>query len=118
MGTIQYMAPEQLEGQTAGARSDVFSFGAVLYEMATGRRAFEGKSAASIIAAIMHSEPGCPEAAEGLPQPLIRVIRKCLAKDPERRWQRATDLKDELDTDSSVGWYPWTEMAGPERHRR
>jgi serine/threonine protein kinase len=103
LGTLQYMAPEQLEGQTADARSDIFSFGAVLYEMSTGRRAFEGKSAASLIAAIMHSEPVwdkgsvSPGQAESAPDPLTRVIKKCLAKDPDRRWQTVADLKGELE---------------------
>ena len=97
LGTIQYMAPEQLDGQEADARTDLFAFGAVLYEMLTGRKAFEGKSQASLIAAIMHDEPAPISTLQPLaPTPLDRVVRKCLAKDPEARWQSARDLHDEL----------------------
>ena len=97
LGTFQYMAPEQLEGAEADARTDIFAFGAVLYEMLTGRRAFEGKSQASLISAIMTASP-VPVANLGTsaPQDLDRVIEKCLAKDPDRRWQSAQDLADEL----------------------
>src|SRR6185369_17033474 len=79
----------------ADARSDIFAFGLVLYELLTGRRAFEGASQASLIASIMKEEPR--PAVFGTPQaPMDRMIRKCLAKDPNRRWQTATDLRDEL----------------------
>jgi serine/threonine protein kinase len=82
------MAPEQLQGKEADTRTDLFAFGCVLYEMLTGKRAFPGESAASVIAAILEREP------EQLPDivPLERVIRRCLAKDPEERWQTARDL--------------------------
>src|SRR5437867_976196 len=97
IGTFQYMAPEQIEGNEADARTDIFSFGVVLYEMATGRRAFEGKTRTSLIAAIVASEPAPISQVQPLaPATLDRCIRKCIAKDPEDRWQCAADLKWEL----------------------
>jgi Tol biopolymer transport system component len=97
LGTFQYMAPEQLEGGEADARTDIFAFGAVLYEMLTGGRAFEGKSHAGLIGAIMHAEPPPLTSVQPLvPRALDRVVRKCLAKDPDDRWQTARDLLDEL----------------------
>jgi serine/threonine protein kinase/Tol biopolymer transport system component len=95
LGTLQYMSPEQLQGKEVDARSDLFSFGCVLYEMLTGKRAFEGHSAASVIAATM--ERPAPSIAEVAPPELDRVFRKCLAKDPDNRRQTARDLKDELE---------------------
>ena len=92
LGTLQYMSPEQLQGKEADARSDLFSFGCVLYEMLTGKRAFEGESAGSVIAAILEREP----APLNLAPPLERVIRTCLAKDPDQRLQNALDLKRDL----------------------
>lgn len=91
-GTLQYMAPEQLHGKGADARSDIFAFGCVLYEMLSGRRAFSGSTAASVIAAILEREP---EPLKTTP-PLDRVIRKCLMKDPDERFQGARDLKYNL----------------------
>ena len=97
LGTFQYMAPEQLEGREADVRTDIFAFGAVLYEMATGRKAFSGKSQASLISSIMSSEPpSIGMLAPMAPPALDRVVRTCLAKDPEDRWQSAHDLKSEL----------------------
>src|SRR5689334_12035409 len=97
LGTFQYMAPEQLEGQQTDARSDLFSFGAMLYEMLTGRKAFEGRSQASLISAIMTADAPPVSVLQPLTPPsLDRIIRKCLVKDPEDRWQSARDLKDEL----------------------
>ncbi len=97
VGTLQYMSPEQLEGRPADARSDIFAFGAVLYEMLTGTRAFAGSSQASVIAAILEREPAPPSALQPLTPPgLDRVIRTCLAKDPDARWQSAGDLVLEL----------------------
>ncbi len=97
LGTVQYMAPEQLEGKEADARSDIFAFGAVLYEMVTGQRAFEGKSQASLITAIMSSEPSPLSELEPMsPAALDRIVKKCLAKDPEDRWHAAHDLMDEV----------------------
>ena len=85
VGTLQYMSPEQLHGKEADARSDLFSFGGVLYELLTGRRAFDGTTAASVIAAILEREPAPLEVA----QPLERVVRRSLAKDPDQRFQTA-----------------------------
>src|SRR2546425_8305910 len=97
LGTFQYMAPEQIEGQEADARTDIFAFGAVVYEMLTGRKAFEGKSQASLIAAILERDPAPLSGLQPLaPTSLDRVVRKCLAKDPDQRWQTAKDLSDEL----------------------
>ena len=97
LGTLQYMAPEQIEGDEADARTDIFAFGAVLYEMLTGQKAFEGKSQASLIGAILHVEPRPVGTVQPLVSPALdRCVRKCLAKDPDRRWQSAGDLHDEL----------------------
>lgn len=97
LGTFQYMAPEQLEGQDADQRTDIFAFGTVLYEMVTGNKPFQGKSQASLIAAILTSEPPPIVNVQPLtPLALDRVVRKCLAKDPDARWQTARDLHDEL----------------------
>ena len=97
VGTFQYMAPEQLEAKEADARTDIFAFGAVLYEMLTGRKAFEGKSQASLIAAILEHEPPSLSTLQPLtPAGLDRLMRTCLAKDPDARWQSARDLEREL----------------------
>jgi Tol biopolymer transport system component len=97
LGTFQYMAPEQLEGQEADARTDIFAFGLVLYEMATGRPAFSGKTKASLISAILSAQPKpISELVPTTPPALDRVIKRCLAKDPEDRWQTARDLMLEL----------------------
>lgn len=88
LGTPQYMAPEQVEGRQADARTDIFALGCVLYEMVTGRKAFEGQTASSIAAAILARDPE-PIA----PGSLQRVIQTCLAKDPDDRWQSARDVK-------------------------
>ena len=97
VGTFQYMAPEQLEDKEADARSDVFSLGCVLYEMSTGKRAFDGKSTASVVAAIMGTEPAPVSTIAPLTPPALEwAIRKCLNKDPEERWQSAGDLASEL----------------------
>ncbi|MGB8864099.1 MAG: protein kinase, partial [Candidatus Sulfotelmatobacter sp.] len=97
LGTFQYMSPEQLEGKEADARSDIFSLGAVLYEMASGRRAFTGKSQASIVAAILASEPQPISAVQPMSPPALdRVVRTCMAKDPDDRWQTAHDVKLQL----------------------
>jgi serine/threonine protein kinase/Tol biopolymer transport system component len=97
VGTLQYMAPEQLEGKEADARTDIFALGTVLYEMATGRPAFQGKTRAGLIGNIMNSEPVPITALQPLSPPALdRVIKACLAKDPDERWQTAHDLKLEL----------------------
>jgi eukaryotic-like serine/threonine-protein kinase len=96
VGTFQYMSPEQVEGKEADARSDIFSLGAVLYEMTSGKRAFEGKTLVSVAAAILEKEPEPIRTQTITPPALERVIRKCLAKDPDARWQSAGDLASEL----------------------
>ena len=97
IGTLQYMAPEQLEGARADARTDIFALGTVLYEMVTGKKAFVGKSQASLIAAILDSEPPAISELEPVTPPLLdRVVRKCLAKSADDRWQSAHDLRDTL----------------------
>jgi TolB-like protein/Flp pilus assembly protein TadD len=97
MGTVGYMAPEQVSGDPADARSDVFSLGCVLYEMVTGNRAFPGKNAAETIAAILRDEPADPTASgKALPADLTRVISHCLAREPAQRFQSAQDLAFDL----------------------
>ena len=93
LGTLQYMAPEQLEGQEADARTDIFAFGAVLYEMLAGNRAFEGKSHASLIASILTAEPPAISSLQPLTPPLVdRLVRRCLAKHSDDRFQSACDV--------------------------
>jgi serine/threonine protein kinase len=97
IGTMQYMSPEQLEGKEADARSDIFAFGALLYEMTTGKRAFEGTSQATLIAAIIERDPVSVTSYKPLTPPgLERLIKKCLDKDPDSRWQSTRDMSDEL----------------------
>jgi eukaryotic-like serine/threonine-protein kinase len=97
VGTFQYMAPEQIEGKEADERGDIFALGAVLYEMATGKRAFSGKNQASVVAAILASDPPPVSAIQPMSPPALdRVIRNCLAKDPEDRFQSVHDLKLQL----------------------
>jgi len=93
VGTLQYMAPEQVEGKTADARSDIFAFGAVLYEMLSGRRAFDAENPGRLVAAILNDEP--PPVAADRPG-LDRTLKRCLEKDPDARWQNARDLELEL----------------------
>ena len=97
VGTLQYMAPEQLEGREVDARTDIFAFGVLVYEMATGKKAFEGKSQASVIGAILKDDPPPMSSFQPMTPPALdRLVKKCLAKEPERRWQDASDLCDEL----------------------
>jgi eukaryotic-like serine/threonine-protein kinase len=104
VGTFQYMAPEQLEGKEADARTDIFALGEVIYEMATGKPTFSGKSRASLIAAILTTEPPPITQLQPLTPPALeRVIKKCLAKDPEERWQSASDLASELSWIAETG---------------
>src|SRR6202158_4121412 len=91
------MSPEQVEGKEVDARSDIFSFGSVLYELVTGRQAFPGKSQLSVASAILEKEPERISTLQPLSPPALdRTIRVCLAKDPEERWQTARDLLLEL----------------------
>jgi serine/threonine-protein kinase len=97
MGTFQYMAPEQLEGKEADPRTDIFAFGAVLHEMATGRKAFSGASRASLIGAIMNTEPPPISSVQPMTPPALdHVVHRCLAKEPDDRWQSAADVANEL----------------------
>ena len=91
------MAPEQLEGRPVDARTDLFAFGALVHEMATGRKAFEATSQTSLVAAILSAEPPAISSLQPLSPPALdRIVKKCLAKDPDERWQSARDLADAL----------------------
>ena len=118
VGTVSYMSPEQAEGKKVDARSDIFSFGALLYEMVTGRRAFQGDSKLSTLSAILREEPKpASQVVEGLPRELERIIARCLRKSPERRFQAMPDLKvalEELKEESDSG----TLSAAPVTVRR
>jgi TRAP transporter TAXI family solute receptor len=97
LGTLSYMAPEQLEGKRVDGRTDIFALGAVLYEMTTGRKAFAADSQAAVIAGILDTDPPrISTLRRDAPSALDRVVRKCLAKDPDARWQSASDLGNEL----------------------
>src|SRR6202140_4728551 len=97
LGTLQYMAPEQLEGTDVDARTDIFAFGAVVYEMATRKRAFEGKTQASVIGAILKDDPPPISSLQPMTPPALdRVVKRCLAKETDERWQSANDLTNEL----------------------
>jgi Tol biopolymer transport system component len=97
VGTFQYMSPEQVEGKEVDGRSDIFSLGAVLYEMVVGKRAFEGKSQLSVASAILEKEPEPISTAKPMTPPLLEhAVKKCLAKLPDERWQSASDLASEL----------------------
>jgi Tol biopolymer transport system component/tRNA A-37 threonylcarbamoyl transferase component Bud32 len=106
-GTAAYMSPEQAEGKPVDARSDIFSFGAVLYEMATGTRAFQGDSKLSTLSAVLRENPKPPsQTVPGVPRELDRIIARCLRKDPARRFQAMPDLKvalEELKEESDSG---------------
>jgi len=121
LGTFQYMAPEQLEGREADGRTDIFSLGCVLYEMATGRKAFAGASQASLISSIMKDEPApISSVLPTSPPSLDRLIRKAIAKDPEERWQSAGDLGSELKwiaEGGSASGIPAPQVASPGRRR-
>jgi Tol biopolymer transport system component/predicted Ser/Thr protein kinase len=97
LGTLQYMAPEQVEGKEVDARTDVFAFGTVVYEMATGKKAFAGETSASVMAKILEAEPPSMASLQPMTPPALdRVVKRCLAKDPDKRWQTASDLCEEL----------------------
>ena len=104
LGTFQYMAPEQIEGIEADARTDIFAFGCVLFEMLTGRKAFEGKTRASLLGAILKDEPPPVSQVQPVaPASLDRIVTTCLAKEPDDRWQSARDLMRELKWVSAGG---------------
>src|SRR6202030_3632477 len=97
LGTLQYMAPEQVEGREVDARTDIFAFGVVVYEMATGKKAFEGKSQASLIAKILETDPPPISSLQPMTPPALdRVVKRCLSKETDERWQSANDLTNEL----------------------
>src|SRR5450631_263745 len=97
VGTLQYMSPEQIQGHEADARSDLFAFGATLYEMLTGKRAFAGESQLAVVNAILEKDPVTVSDLQPLTPPALeRLVRRCLAKDPEKRWQNTSDLESEL----------------------
>jgi hypothetical protein len=121
VGTFQYMAPEVLQGAEADARSDIFSFGCALYEMAAGRRPFEGRSQVGVLAAILERDPEPISAVQPMTPPALeKLIRTCLAKDPEERWQSAHDLKLQLEAISEMGSKAGVPavVAGARRGRR
>jgi Tol biopolymer transport system component len=119
LGTLQYMAPEQLEGKEADARTDIFALGAVIYEMATGRKAFEGKSHASLIAAILEREPPAISTLQAMASPALdHVVRTCLAKEPEMRWQGAHDVLVELKWIAEGGAASQAPAGGTTRFRK
>src|SRR3989442_14034320 len=97
LGTFQYMAPEQVEGGEADARTDIFAFGSVVYEMLTGKKAFEGKTQTNLVAAILERDPPPLISVQPLAPSLVdSIVRKCLAKNPDDRWQTASDLGSAL----------------------
>ena len=119
VGTLQYMAPEQLEARDTDARIDIFAFGAVVYEMATGQQAFDGPSRASVIAAILDHDPAPLSGVRRETPPLLdQIVTRCLAKNPDDRWQTASDLKQALmwitDQSAQIGGLPT--LSRPARH--
>jgi eukaryotic-like serine/threonine-protein kinase len=118
VGTFQYMAPEQLEGLDADARTDIFALGAVLYEMATGRRAFEGTSKTTLIAAIVASQPEPIVRVRPMAPPALdHIVRKCLEKNPDERWQSAQDVASQLQWISEVSASTAAAAEIPRRHQ-
>jgi len=98
VGTAAYISPEQAEGKNLDGRSDIFSFGSVLYEMSAGRRAFQGETKLSTLSAILREEPKpASELAPAVPRDLEKIIQRCLRKDPERRYQSMKDVKIALE---------------------
>ena len=118
LGTLQYMSPEQLEGQEADARSDIFALGLVLYEMISGKRPFTGKTRTSLVASILKDQPQPLRALDPLtPAAVDRVIATCLEKDPDKRWQSARDVGSALDLVSQVAPLPSAPARAPSRSR-
>jgi len=117
LGTFQYMSPEQIEGKELDGRSDIFSLGAVLYEMLTGQRAFQGKSQLSVASAILEKEAAPISTVKPMTPPALdHAIRRCLAKDPEERWQTARDVALELKWIAEAG--SQSSAATPVKDRR
>src|SRR5467141_4628747 len=118
VGTFQYMSPEQIEGKELDGRSDIFSLGAVLYEMLTGQRAFQGKSQLSVASAILEKEPAPISTVKPLTPPALdHAIRRCLTKDPEERWQTARDVGLELKWMAEAGSQSGAAARLKERNR-
>ncbi len=121
VGTVSYMSPEQAEGKPLDARSDIFSFGAVLYEMVTGQRAFRGNTSMSTISAILRDEPDPVSAlASDVPRDLEKIVNRCLRKDPDRRFQNIADVRValvELKEESDSGKLPLSETPRKARRR-
>jgi serine/threonine protein kinase/Tol biopolymer transport system component len=123
LGTVAYMSPEQADGKKVDTRSDVFSFGSVLYEMATGQRAFAGGSKLSSLSAVLYRDPHpASQTVAEIPAELDRIISRCLKKDPERRWQTMADVKVALEelreeVDASTFVPPSVSPARPARRR-
>ena len=121
MGTVAYMSPEQAEGRPVDHRSDIFSFGALLYEMLTARRAFQGESTVSTLAAILTAEPAPLSAdASGLPRELVRIVSRCMRKQPEKRWQSIADVRialEEVKQDLDAGRLDAPPASVPARRR-
>ena len=119
VGTMPYMAPEQLQGERADARTDVWALGCVLYEMATGERAFRGATQASLIGSIMEAQPEAPSRRRPLsPERLDEIVKRCLAKKPDERWQSARDVALELEAVHARGAATVTSAPPPRLHRR
>ncbi len=118
VGTFQYMSPEQIEGKELDGRSDIFSLGAVLYEMLTGQKAFQGKSQLSVASAILEKEPVPISSLKPLTPPAFdHAIRRCMAKDPEERWQTARDLALELKWIAETGSQTGTAVSSPTKRQ-
>ncbi len=118
LGTVPYMAPEQLEGREADARTDLWALGAILYEMVTGRRAFRGDSQVSLVGNIMNAEPDPVAALQPLTPPaLARLIARCLAKQPDGRWDSAHDVADELRWIAQCAMSSAPDLPAPSRYR-
>ena len=119
LGTFQYMAPEQLEGREADARSDIFAFGAIAYEMLTGKKAFAGTSDVRVIAAILRADPPAVSASQPLTPPLLdHLVKTCLAKEPHERWQSAADVMRQLTWVADAGVSSRVATAQPARRAR
>jgi eukaryotic-like serine/threonine-protein kinase len=119
VGTFQYMSPEQVQGKEVDGRSDIFSLGAVLYEMVTGKRAFEGKSQLSVASAILEKGPAPISALKPMTPPALdHAVKKCLAKLPDERWQSASDLASELKWISETGSQAGVPASVPAGRRR
>jgi eukaryotic-like serine/threonine-protein kinase len=119
LGTPQYMAPEQIEGRDADARTDLFAFGCVLYELLTGQKAFEGKTPSSVMAAILATEPRpLRELQPVTPASVERIVKRCLAKDPDDRWQTARDLRADLDWIATAAAAPESAPQGVSTAKR